>query len=267
VSRTAVVCTDSSALLTEHDVARLGIEVVPIGIVLDGELAQGDLDPDGFYAWLAAGVTVATSQPSPAEFATVYAAAAAARGARSVISIHLDERVSGTAASAEIAAREAPIPVHVVATGTVSFGVGICARAAAEALAAGASPRAATTLARRLGSTVRNVFVAPGAPGGRVSQPAGWTLLVFADGETRPLATCDGAVEAVGLMVEHILASGQPIRAAVGHAAAVSEPAADDLAAKLASSASVRELERYRVGPAVGAHTGPFSLGAFWWPS
>ena len=68
-------------------------------------------------------------------------------------------------------------------------------------------------------------------------------------------------------MVENILASSQPIRAAVGHAAAVSEPAAADLAAKLASSASVRELERYRVEPAVGAHTGSFSFGAFWWPS
>jgi len=48
---------------------------------------------------LAAGATVATSQPSPAEFAAVYAAAAA-RGEQSVISIHLDERVSGTAGSA-----------------------------------------------------------------------------------------------------------------------------------------------------------------------
>jgi len=264
--RAAVVCTDSSALLGEHDVARLGIEVVPIAIVLDGELVQADLAPDGFYACLAAGATVATSQPSLAEFAAVYEAAAV-RGARSVISIHLDERVSGTAGSAELAAREAPIPVTVVATGTVSFGVGICVRAAAEALAAGASPRVAVTLARRLGSTVRNVFVAPGAPGGRVSQPAGWTLLVFAEGETRPLATCESSVDAVDLMVEHILASSQPIRAAVGHAAAVSEPAADDLAAKLASSASVRELERYRVGPAVGAHTGPSSFGAFWWPA
>ena len=70
-----------------------------------------------------------------------------------MISIHLDERVSGTAGSAEIAAREAPIPVNVVATETVSFGVGICARAAAEALAAGASPgrpqRSLAGLARR----------------------------------------------------------------------------------------------------------------------
>ncbi|HXH89722.1 MAG TPA: DegV family protein [Gaiellaceae bacterium] len=263
--RAAVVCTDSSALLGEHDVARLGIEVVPIGIVLDGELVQADLEPDRFYARLAAGATVATAQPSPAEFAAAYAAAAA-RGAPSVISIHLDERVSGTAGSAELAAREAPIPVNIVATETVSFGVGICARAAAEALAAGASPRVATKLARRLGSTMRNVFVAPGAPGGRVSGPAGWTVHAFADGRTQPLATCAGLVEAADLMVEHILASSQPIWAAVGHAASVSEAAADDLATRLASSASVTELERYRVGPAVGAHTGPYSFGAFWLP-
>lgn len=263
--RAAVVCTDSSALLAKHDAARLGIEVVPIAILLDGEQVQGDLDADDFYGRISAGARVATSQPSPAEFAAVYAAAAA-RGEQSVISIHLDERVSGTAASAEIAAREASHPVRVVATETVSFGVGVCARAAAEALAAGASPGAAATLARRLGSRVRNVFVAPGAPGGRVSQPADWTVLVFAEGETRPLATCEGAVEAVDLMVEHILAASPPIRVAVGHAAAVVEPDADDLAGALTGSASVIELERYRVGPAVGAHTGPFSFGAFWWP-
>ena len=152
MSGAAVVCTDSSALLGEHDAARLGIEVVPIGVVLDGERAPADMEPDGFYARLAAGATVATSLPSPAEFAAVYAAAAA-RGEASVISIHLDERVSGTAGSAELAAREAPIPVSIVDTGTVSFGVGICARAAAEALAAGASPgrpqRSLAGLARR----------------------------------------------------------------------------------------------------------------------
>jgi len=265
VSGAAVVCTDSSALLTEHDVTRLGIEVVPIAIVLDGERVPPDLDTDAFYARLSAGATVATSQPNPAAFAAAYTAAAA-RGARSVISIHLDERVSGTVASAELAALEAPIPVTVVATETVSFGVGICARAAAEALATGAPPRAVATLARRLGSTVRNVFVAPGAPGGRVSGPEDWTVLLFADGRTRPLATCEGSTHAIQVMAEHVLAAGSPIRAAVGHAAAVAEPAADDLAATLAGSTSVIELERYRVGPAVGAHTGSFSFGVFWWP-
>lgn len=259
-----VVCTDSSALLPAHDVARLGIEVVPIVIALDGEAAPGDLDADAFYARMAAGASVATSQPSPAEFAAVYAAAAA-RGAESVLAIHLDERVSGTAASAASAAQISPIPVRVVAAETVSFGVGLCARAAAEAIAAGASACAAEALARRLGSTVRNVFVAAGAPAGRVGRQRDWTVLAFADGETRPLVACESAADAVEVMVAHILAAGAPIRVAVGHAAATTEPAAGELAAALADSDLVAELERYRVDPAVGAHSGPLSFGAFWW--
>ncbi len=68
-------------------------------------------------------------------------------------------------------------------------------------------------------------------------------------------------------MVAQILAESRPIRVAVGHAAAASEPAADDLVGALADSASVTELERYRVGPSVGAHTGPLCVGAFWWPA
>ncbi len=114
---------------------------------------------------------------------------------------------------------------------------------------------------------MRNVFVAPGAPGGRVASPADWTVLGFVDGETWPLAACESAAEAVGVMVAQILAASRPIRVAVGHAAAVSKPAADDLAGALADSALVIELERYRVEPSVGAHTGPLSFGAFWWPA
>jgi hypothetical protein len=57
------------------------------------------------------------------------------------------------------------------------------------------------------------------------------------------------------------------VRAAVGHAAASTDPAADALAGSLASLAQVVGVERYRVSAAVGAHTGPLSFGAFWWPS
>jgi len=109
--------------------------------------------------------------------------------------------------------------------------------------------------------------VAPNAPAGRVGSSNQWTVLVFAEGAAEALATCGSALETVAVMSEHILASALPIRAAVGHAAATSELAADALAAALASSGGVVEVERYRVGPAVGAHSGPFSFGAFWWPA
>jgi DegV family protein with EDD domain len=260
-----VVCTDSSALLADHDVGRLGIEVVPMTIVVDGE-PLADLDPDAFFARLASGAAVSTSQPSPAMFAAAYAAAAA-RGAPSALSIHLDARVSGTAASAELAARDASIPVTVLPVETVSFGVGICARAAAAALLDGASGVEAAHRAGALGAALRNIFVASGAPGGRVSAPAGWAVATFEEGATRVLAPCASVGEALQAMVRHVLAGGRPICAAIGHASSASEPAADAFAAALADTDSVRELERYRVGPAVAAHTGPSSFGAFWWPA
>jgi hypothetical protein len=53
----------------------------------------------------------------------------------------------------------------------------------------------------------------------------------------------------------------------VGHASATTERAADELAAALRALADVELVERYRVGAAVGAHTGPLSFGAFWWPA
>ncbi len=261
------ICTDSSALFPDGVAARLGITVVPIQITLNGDPYDvGEDEIDDFYTRLAAGASVTTSQPSPGEFLGAYARAAA-RGAEEVLSIHLDGRVSGTAASAELAARETPIPVTVVDTRTVSFGVGACVRAAAETVAAGGSARDAVTAARVLGSRLRNVFVAPGVPGGRVGDVSGWAVLEFVDGKTRPLAGCGSVEEAVELMAERIGDAPGPVRAAVGHAGTVTESAADDLALSLARSPQIVDVERYRVGPAVGAHTGPLSFGTFWWPA
>ena len=257
------IVTDTSALFSAGtDLTR--IIRVPIAVALDGEAYTSE-DPDDFYERLENGARATTSQPSPGDFLAAYESARAS-GAEDVLSIHLDVRVSGTVASAELAAREASIPVTVVDTRTVSFGVGKCVEGAAKALEAGASVFEAGTLARRLGSTLRNVFVAAGAPGGRIAEVEGWAVLEFVDGVSSPIATCGTPERATEKMCESLYGV-EPIRAGVGHAAAAVEPAADAFASKLSASERVIEVERYRVGPAVGAHTGPFSFGAFWWPA
>ena len=264
---TVALCTDSSALFPAGVAEGLGVTVVPIAIMLDGgpfEEQEGAIDD--FYARLAEGAQVATSQPSPGEFVEAYTDAAE-RGAEEVLSIHLDARVSGTLGSAELAAREAPIPVTVVDTRTVSFGVGVCVRVAAEAIAAGASAGDAAAAVGRVGATLMTIFVAPAGGGGRLPETTGWSLLEFADGKVVPSAACDDLAQAIEAMAARVFEEGRSARAAVGHAAASTEPAADALALSLASMSHVVEVERYRVGPAVGAHTGAYSFGAFWWPS
>jgi fatty acid-binding protein DegV len=261
------ISTDSSALFPDGAAERLGVTVVPIAITLGGRILDEHATPiDDFYARMGAGERVTTSQPSPGEFLDGYSALAAG-GAAEVLSIHLDARVSGTTGSAELAAREASIPVTVVDTRTVSFGVGLCVRAAAEALAAGASAPEAASLAGAVGAKQRNVFVAHQGPPGRLPDAAGWAVLEFVDGAARPLGVRDTIGEAIDAMTASVVAEELPVRAAVGHAGAATEPAADALALSLAGLSQVVEVERYRVGAAVGAHTGPFSFGAFWWPA
>jgi fatty acid-binding protein DegV len=261
------ICTDSSALFPDGVAELLGALVVPIPITLDGDPFEERVDAiDDFYARLSAGAPVTTSQPSPGELLEAYAAAATG-GSAAVISIHLDARISGTVASAELAARESPIPVTVVDTRTASFGVGLCVRKAAAALAAGASALEAAEVARKLAGTLRNVFVAPAGPPGRLPETVGWALLELADGKVEPIGGCASEAAAVELMSGLIRREDRPVRAAVGHAGASTKAAADALALSFAGLAHVVDVERYRVGAAVGAHTGANSFGAFWWPA
>jgi fatty acid-binding protein DegV len=261
------ICTDSSALFPVGVAERLGLTVVPIAITLGDRLLNERATPiDDFYARMSAGERVTTSQPSPGEFLDAYSRLAAG-GAAEVLSIHLDARVSGTTGSAGLGGREAPIPVTVVDTRTVSFGVGLCVRAAAQTLGAGASVPEAASVAAAAGTEQRNVFVAHQGPPGRLPDAAGWAVLEFVDGAVRPIGTRDNIGEAIETMLAGVLAEELPVRAAVGHAGAATEPAADALALSLAGLSHVVEVERYRVGAAVGAHTGPFSFGAFWWPA
>ncbi len=260
------ICTDSSALFAAGVVERLGVSVVPIAIALDGKpYGAREHEIDDFYARLSAGERATTAQPSPGAFLDAYTSAAAG-GATEMLSIHLDARVSGTIGAAELAANEAPIPVTVVDTGTVSFGVGVCVRAAAEAVTAGASGSDAVAAVRRLGAEMQNVFVARGGSA-RVRDESGWAVLEFVDGKTEVLTPCESLHEAVGVMAGRVLQTERSVRVAVGHAAEAIQPAADALAVTLASSPQALAVERYRVGAAVGAHTGPLSFGAFWWPS
>ena len=260
------ICTDSSALLSAPAAASLGVEVVPVAVTLDGEtFHELTSSLDWFYERLRAGVAATTSQPSPAEFAAAYERIAA-RGGRTVVSVHLDARVSGTVSSAEAAAREAPFPVTVVDTRAVSFGVGRCVRAAAEVVAT-----------RRLGGRRR-----PGRrPAGRqdaerVRRPR-WPRrsrarrgeldgLRYEDGSAARMWQCASAAEAAERIAAHVVDREDESPQRVGHAGGGVTAAADRLARRLEASDRVLEVERYRVGASVGAHTGPDSFGAFWWP-
>ncbi len=273
------VVTDSNAQLPPEVLERHGIEVVPLTVTVDGvdHLEGVDLDADAFYAAFAGGAApqVATSQPSPGRFAALYRRLAE-EGADGVLSVHIGSAVSGTVNSARLGAVDSPVPVTVVDTGTASFGVGCCAWEAAEALRAGATAAEAAAVAESLAPSVGNVFVVRALDlaraGGRLAPGAG--ALVEAD-RVPVLSLVEGAVQVVGtasdldeattLMAERVRSAGDGLRVAVGIADAAAIPLWRALEAALAGAPEVTEVIRYRVGPSVGAHTGPGTAGAFFY--
>ena len=209
-----------------------------------------------------AGAAATTSQPSPEAFLAAYESLAR-NGAPSILSLHLDGRVSGVTASAEIAAHGASIPVTVVDLPTVSYGVALCVRAARRGLDDGASTTQAAAMARQLAVELDNVFVARAGPRGRIPATHEWTILRFADGAATPVSSQTTIEDATEEMARRIVGSGAPNAVAVGYASREVEAAADRLAHDLLR-AGVAPVGRYRVEPSVGAHTGPDSFGAFW---
>jgi fatty acid-binding protein DegV len=72
---------------------------------------------------------------------------------------------------------------------------------------------------------------------------------------------------AARVMAASVGDAGNGLRVGVGVADAGAEPLARALQDRLARAPQVRDLVRYRVGPSVGAHTGPGTVGAVYYPA
>ena len=149
------VVTDSTSSLAPAVAEQAGVVVVPLQVIVDGKSrpesfrpGAGTTTPGAVAAALREGRAVSTSRPAPEAFVSAYAAAAE-RGASSIVSVHLSGAISSTRDAAELAARTAPIPVTVVDSRTVASGCGFAALAAAAAAAAGATAEEVAEVARR----------------------------------------------------------------------------------------------------------------------
>ncbi len=275
--------TDSNSQIPPDLVRRFAIEVVPITVTIDGVpyLEGVDIDADAFWA-LFEGATpeVSTAQPSPGRFVEAYAAVAR-RGADEILSVHIGSGLSGTVNAARLAAASSPVPVHIVDTGTASFAVTCCVWEAALALAAGASVLEAAAAAETVAATVGMVFVVRALDlaraGGRLATAPLDAVLKLGADVVPVLTLVGGAMEIVGqvanvefaadVMADQVRTAGSSLRVGVGLADPATAPLAQALEDRLRAAPGVLDTVRYRVGPSVGAHTGPGTVGAVWYPA
>src|SRR5690606_21021825 len=94
---------------------------------------------------------------NPVEMLEVYERAAA-EGATQIVSIHLSGELSGTFESAQLAAREASVPVIAVDSRQVGIGTGFAVLAAADARDAGGDAEAVAEAARSRAASTTSLF-------------------------------------------------------------------------------------------------------------
>lgn len=270
------LCTDSNAQLPLGLQDRHGIAVVPLTVSIDGvaHLEHVELDADAFYACFDGGrrPEIATAAPSPSHFLAAWKTLTDG-GATEILSVHVGAELSGTLNAAHTAAASSSVPVRLVDTGSASFAVGAAAWSAAEAIEGGGSLIEAASAAEAIAARCDNVFVVGtldlARAGGRLLPGAtdaeGLPVLRLVEGKMEALGSARSAHDAAGLMARTIAAAGDGLRVGVGWSDESSIAVADELADLLAAASEVDEVLRYRVGPSVGAHTGPGTAGAVFW--
>ncbi len=273
-------CVDSNAQMPAQLVERFGVEVVPLTVTIDGEsfLEGVDLDADAFWARFSGGATpsVSTTAPSPGRFVAAYEALAA-RGATEILSVHIASSISATFDAARVGARSSPVPIRLVDTGTVSFAITCALWEAAEAVVRGADLEQAARIAERVAASTDNVFVVQAldlaARGGRVSvEPLeshaseAIPVLRLVGGSVQTVAQAHSTDEVADVMASAVRAGGPSLRVGISIADAGGTPLWQALEDRLSGAEEVTEIVRYRVGPSIGAHTGPGTGGAMWYP-
>jgi DegV family protein with EDD domain len=271
------VVTDSTAYLPGELVDQLGIDVVPLYVVLAGRSGREgqDIGPVEVARALAVrGQTVSTSRPTPGDFVAAYRRALDG-GAERLVSVHLSAELSGTWDAARLAA--AQVGEHIVTvvdSRSTAMGMGFAVLAAARAAAAGADADAVAQAARETASATRTLFVVDTLEhlrrGGRIGAAAavlGSALAVkpvlhMLDGRVVPLEKVRTSARALHRLVQRAVeaAGDGPVSIAVHHLAAPER--AERLAAEVRERLpGLQELHVSELGAAIGAHVGPGAVG------
>lgn len=272
---TVAIVTDSTADLPRALTEEHGITVVPLTVIVEGrEYLDGvEMTAAEFYERNA---PATTSQPSPGRFAEAYERLLEDHD--EVVSLHISESLSGTYAAAVQGADAAGGDrVHVIDTRLVSMPLGLVTLAAARLAAAGDGAGAVEDRVRQLSAAADVFFVVATLEnlrrGGRIGGAAALLgsvlqmkpVLSIRDGEVVPLERVRTLDRALARVIELIRASdrGHGICAIVGHAAA--EEHADRIAAAIEPICETLLIQP--LGPVVGAHAGPGTVGVGLYPA
>ena len=272
-SQRVKVVIDSTADMSQEAIKELGLEMVPLTVLIGDQAYRDGIDitSEEFYQRLPTlSKLPTTSQPSPGLFLKAYEKAVAE--GMSVISLHISAKLSGTYANAVVAARNFPEGrVRVFDTQQVSAGIAFFAQTAVEMSRAGKSIDEIEAEMNRIRGLVKIIATVDTLEylhkGGRIGGLKSFfgsllsvkPILQLKEGEVQPLEQVRTRGKALQRVAELAKSMGKIDRLAIMHAADPSS--ANELVNLLAPVFPKEKMYISELGPVIGAHAGPRTVG------
>jgi DegV family protein with EDD domain len=275
---TAVVL-DSTADLPDPQARHPNWRLVPLYVRFGEETFREyvDISESEFYRRLRESKDPPkSSQPSPADFQQVFESLS---DFEQVLCVTLSAKISGTYESARLAAENrGDGRVRVLDSGVTSGGTVILADAIQRRLKQGTDEAEIEALVKRFRRERGLLFTVDTLEylirGGRIGKAAGLAgqllsvkpILVFDDGEVAPFKRVRGRGKAIAELEKIFVESSEDspdLHVGVGHAEAQED--AEDLVRRVQEARPSATLDIVTtLGPVIGTHGGPGTLGLFW---
>jgi DegV family protein with EDD domain len=275
---TAIV-VDSTADFPEAPTRFPNWRVVPLYVRFGDESYRDyvELAPNAFYERLrAAGQTPATSQPTPGDFLEAYEQLTQYER---ILSLHIAGKLSGTIESARTAARLlGDDRVRTIDSGSASAAIAMLGLAIQRRLEQGTTDEDVDELVERYRRDAGLLFTVDTfeylVRGGRVGRARGWAgellhikpILAIQDGEVVPIKRVRGNRKAFlefAAAFEAGTRDDPGLRVGIAHADAPER--AEALTEMVRRTRPHADIELVTtLGPVVGAHAGPGTVGFFW---
>ncbi len=272
---TVRIVTDSTSDLPPELASELGISVVPLSVIFGDDVYRDkvDITHDLFYEKLVSSkVLPTTSAPSVGDFLAAYEPLL--KETDEIVSIHLSSKLSATYNNACQAVRhlaDRGARIEVIDSLSVSFGIMFMTIAAARAASAGATVDEIRALVESMIPRV-HIFVVLDTlefvrRGGRIGRARAFLgavmrvkpVLSFRDGEVHPEERVRTKAMALERMFQ--IATSYPRATDVGIGYSTNAQEAEELRLRLEAALPGAKIHVARLGPVLGVHGGPGTLG------
>jgi DegV family protein with EDD domain len=274
-SRKVAIVTDGTCSLTPAQGEQLGIHIAPIYVALGEKTYRAgiDLDSEEFYRFLSASKKLpTTAQPTVTDFVNIYNKLA--EEAEEIVTIVISHHMSATIQSAEMAREQFDkVPVHIIDSESTSLGLGMMAIAAARAAEQGQNAQAILELVENLKQKINVIFTVKTLEylhkGGRIGGATAFLgtamdikpILYIKDGRIEPLERQRTRKRSISRLVELMEKNvgEKPVHVAILHGNVPEE--SRQLEQSIRSQFNCVELITSDMGPVIGVHAGPGTLG------